>query len=490
MIQPPPRSLTALRHYLPRANSPHHTGDNVEIESKADAIKVLADIKSEQKRLAEANRELNDNVIEKMAADLKDAQQKIAEMAATKVHTVSEKEATLRQFVKHDGSLDVAGMASATTDRGEWHQEFKQLVDDRNLAKLMTRSGSVPQLDAKLEAHMKTAPVDVRKAFSDSAGVGAEWIPDLLLPTLVTKLYTPKAVEALFPTLAMPAKELRMPFLTFKVKPYLKSGATYSTITAEDDTTSQVSMTAKSLAARITVDEDASVDSIVAGLDYARNSLADAIASAVEDAIINGDTAGTHQDTIANWNPRSRWNASGLGGSDDHRSAWLGLRAQAFDVSATRSAATDTDHYNGILETRALMDGAHGVGSNMAFICSPEYYLTHLLAVDEVATIDKIGPQAAVLTGQVASIAGAPVIVSDYVTADMNASGVFDNVTKTKTGYLLVNRDAYMMGNYKPLTIDVDREIVNGAIEVVATRRTIFKCMEEASKSVAFAFNI
>ena len=69
----------------------------MEIESKADAIKVLADIKSEQKRLAEANRELNDNVIEKMAADLKDAQQKIAEMAAPKVHTVSEKEATLRQ---------------------------------------------------------------------------------------------------------------------------------------------------------------------------------------------------------------------------------------------------------------------------------------------------------------------------------------------------------------------------------------------------------
>jgi len=462
----------------------------VEIESKADAIKVLADIKSEQKRLAEANRDLSENVIEKMAADLKDAQQKIAEMAAPKVHTVSEKEATLRQFVKQDGSLDVAGMATDTTDRGEWHQEFKQLVDDRNLAKLMTKSGSVPQLDAKLNAHMKSAPVEVRKAFSDSAGVGAEWIPDLLLPNLVSKLYTPRAVEALFPTMAMTTKEIRLPFLTLKATPYVKTGATYGTITATDDVTSQVSLTAKSIAARITVDEDASTDSVVAGLDYARNSLADAIASAVEDAIINGDTAGTHMDDIANWNPRSRWATGALGDAKDHRKAFLGLRAQAFDTGANRSASGDSLQYDGILETRALMDGAHGIGSNMAFICSPEYYLKYLLAIDEVATIDKIGPQASVLTGQVAVIAGAPVIVSDYLTADLNASGVYDNSTKTQTGYLLVNRDAYMMANYKPLTIDIDREVVNGAVEVVATRRTIFKCMEESSKTVAFAFNL
>lgn len=460
----------------------------MEIETKADALKVLSDIKTEQKRLAEANRDLTEN-LEAKAADLKAVQQKLAEANAPKVETVSEKEATLRRYVREDGSLDVAGMANDTTDRGEWHAEFKQLVDDRNFAKLMTRSGSVPQLDAKLDAHMKTAPVEVRKAFSDSAGVGAEWVPDLLLPTLMSKLYTPRAVESLFGTIDMPGKELRLPFLTYKVKPYLKSGATWSSITAEDDTTSQVSMTAKSLAARITVDEDASVDSIVAGLDYARASLADAIASAVEDAIINGDTAGSHQDTIASWNPRSRWNASGLGGSDDHRSAWLGLRAQAFDVSATRDASADSDHYNGILTTRALMDGAHGVGSNLALVCSPEYYLTHLLAVDEVATIDKLGPMAQVVTGQVASIGGMSVVPSDFMTADLAATGLFTG-SGSYTAYAIVDRDAYAMGNYKPLTIDIQREIVNGAIEVVATRRTIFKCMQEADKTVAYAFKI
>ena len=78
------------------------------IQTKSDAVKVLADIKAEQKRLADSNRELKEHTIEKMAADLKDAQQKIAELGAPKVETVSEKEATLRQHIREDGSLDVA----------------------------------------------------------------------------------------------------------------------------------------------------------------------------------------------------------------------------------------------------------------------------------------------------------------------------------------------------------------------------------------------
>ena len=109
----------------------------MEIETKADALRVLSEIKSEQKRLADANRDLNDNVIEKMASDLKDVQQKLAEAAAPKVETVSEKEATLRYHVKADGSLDVAGLVNDDTDRGEWHAEFKRLVDDRNFTKML-----------------------------------------------------------------------------------------------------------------------------------------------------------------------------------------------------------------------------------------------------------------------------------------------------------------------------------------------------------------
>ena len=460
----------------------------MDIQTKADAIKVLADLKAEQKRLSDSNRDLTEN-LEKKSADLKAVSQKLGELSAIKPVTVSDKEATLRRFVRDDGSLDFAGMVSDDTDRGQWHQELKQLVDDRNMAKIMTKSGNVDKLDRKVADHFKSAPVDIRRAFSDSSGVGAEFIPDLLLPQMVQKLYNAGNVENLFPSMQMPGKELRLPFLTLKVKPYLKSGATYGTITAEDDVTSQVSMTAKSFAARITLDEDASVDSIVSGLEIARSSLATSMAHAIEDAIINGDTAGGgHQDTIASWSPRGRWNTSGLGGSDDHRSAFLGLRAQAFDVSSAHDPGAVT--FAALMSTRAQLEGAHGVGSNLALIVSPEYYLLHLLDMEQVATVDKFGPQATVLSGQVAAVGGGSVIISDFLTADLETSGKFTDGTGGKTGYIWVNRDAYMVGNYKPVTVDIDREIVNGTVETVVTRRVAFQCMEAANKTVAFGYNI
>ena len=142
------------------------------IKTRDDARKVLSDLKAEQKRLQDSNRDLSENM-EKKAAALKDVQQKLAELDAPKVVTVSEREATLRQFVGQDGSLDVAGMANDTADRGEWHAEFKRLIDDRNLAKLMTKSGNVAPLDAKLNAHMAVAPDAIKRTVSDASTVGA-----------------------------------------------------------------------------------------------------------------------------------------------------------------------------------------------------------------------------------------------------------------------------------------------------------------------------
>ena len=464
----------------------------MDITTKADALKVLSDLTAEQKRLSDSNRDLATN-LEAKAADLKAVQQKLAEMAAPSVVTVSEKEATLRRFVGADGSLDVAGMASDETDRGEWHSEFKRLVDDRNLAKIMTKSGNVPKLDAKLNMHMASAPSDIRRAFSDAAGLGAEWIPDLVLPELAKKLYVTGAVESLFQTMTLQSKELRLPVLNTQVRPYYKNGATWGTIAAQDDVASQISVTAKSFGARISVDEDASADAIVAGLDFVRNSLSDALSAAIEDCILSGDETAAHLDlnTVASpraFNPASRWNTATIGAVNDPRRAFDGLRSLANDASSTRDAVAMT--YADIMATRGQMSGAHGVSDKVAMIVSPEVMVMHLLGLDQVATIDKIGDRATVNTGSLAMLAGAPIVVSSLMPSNLAATGYYTG-TGTRTGYLLVDTARYFMANYKPLTIDLQREITQGIIEIVGTRRTALASYDASTvKNVAYGINV
>jgi len=464
-----------------------------DINTREDAIKVLADIKAEQKRLADSNRDLKEG-LEAKAADLKAAQQKLAESAAPRVETVSEKEATLRTYIRQDGSLDAAAMCSDEVDRGDWHADFKRLVDDRNLVKMLKADGRTPKMDSRIARHMESAPDIIQRVFSDAAGVGADWIPDVMVPELAKAVYTPKAVEQLFPTWEMTSKNLEIPFQTLTVKPYLKSAATYGTITADDDSASKVSVVAQSIAARISADEDSTEDALMGALSVLRESVADSISSGVEDAIINGDSTANHQDMdIAAspnvWDIRSRW-GSGTGTAADHRRAWLGLRAHSFDALSTLDVSAQT--YAVLMELRAKLDGPQGAGGDLALIVSPEAYVTFLLDLTETATVDKMGAQATVLTGQVASIAGMPVVVSDYISSDMETSGLHESpFTGTTTGCLIVNRSRYFMGNYRQMTTDVQREIVNGLVDIVATRRCAFFSLDAATTaSVAYGFNI
>jgi len=468
-----------------------------DITNRQEALKALADIKAEQKRLADSDRELRTEVIEKMATDMKAIQQQIAESAAPKVETVSEKEATLRTYIRQDGSLDMEGLCTDTTDRGEWHAEFKRLVDDRNFCRLLTKSGKgSASLDAKLADHMDKAPGIIQRVFSDASSVGDDFVPDIFLPELGRKLYQPTALEAALPSFAMPGKELKIPFSSAAVAPYLKSAATWSSITASDSTTSQISATAKSFAARITADEDTTADSIVAAMDYFRDELATALGHAIEDACVNGDTTDAHADLYTTASPRlwdcsGRWDTSAVASTAaDHRRGFIGFRAAAFDAGTGRDASAMT--YADILTTRASLGSGYQASGDLLMVVSPIVMTKYLLQLTETKTLDVMGQAAGILNGSIGKLGGMDVLVSGFVSTDLNASGVFDGGTPTDTltGYCLVHRPSWRMGNYKAHTVDVDREITKGQVEIVATRRSCLIDMSNGNKSVAYGYNV
>ena len=124
-------------------------------------------------------------------------------------------------------------------------------------------------------------------------------------------------------------------------------------------------------------------------------------------------------------------------------------------------------------------------------ITSPEALVANFLSLSEVLTIDKYGPSATVLQGQLASYFGMPIVLSRFMGTDLNESGLYDNATKTKSGMLCVARDAYMMFSKRGISVEQDKNIIQGAINIVATERVTFDTLDpDATKNVAFGFKL
>ena len=464
----------------------------------SDVIKAAQDKVNKLVHDLRTQQETIDNQ-EKAIADLKAAQRELHE-ANSRPKYVSEGDAALKKYMDGDKVLLKSGQNSdgdfvpGILDDApvcDWQKELQGLVDQRGLVRMFTKKGQAPATDRAIARHIARAPEVVQRIFSDSAGIGAEWIPDYTLPVIESDLFNSRRVEALFATMPLPGKEFKLPYLSVGLRPYLKAIPTTdspSQLNPSSMTTANIAVTCASLAVRSVIDEDASEDSIVSAIEIIRSQLVGAIVDGTEDAILNADTAGT-QDDLANWDIRGRWGGGSYAAGDDHRESWTGLRRRALAASAgvDQGAAQD---YAGFLALRALLDAPQGMSGDLICITSPEYY-TKMLAFDEVVTVDKFGPQATVLTGQLAALAGIPVIVSEFMDKELNASGVYDNVTKTKTGMLVLNRSRFKMGTLRSTTVELDKDISRGIYQSVATvRKVLFSIDPTAKKNCSYGYNL
>ena len=475
---------------------------NLDLSTPEKARKAMHDLRAEQLRLKKANRNLMENADQK-AADLIAIQKRVSEMENRKGGSTTSSNASLAKYVRPDGTVRVKGeqtrekayMPGLLNDAPvcDWQADLQNAVSDYTLVKNLSGNSSAPKTLARVREIARKAPVEVQRIFADSSGVGAEWIPDEMLPALERNLQAERRVAAAFDTMALPNKTTLLPYLTTGFRPYIKSAATSddpAQYSSSSMVTEQRTITATGFAVRAQVADDAEEDSIIAVLPTVRQELISALVDGEEDAIINGDT-GTHQDdasgALANWDIRSRWGSSGLGGSADHRRAWVGLRARAYDVSSTEDRSTfnaDT-----LLDDRSNLDSPHGVAGSLILITSPEAYFKHLLAIDQVQTMEKY-PQPTIVSGQLGQIYGMPIIISEFMGGDLASSGLFTGSGAT-SGMLLVNRDRFKIGQLRGASLEVDKDITRGTHQMVATvRETFFTVDDGSKKNLKYMFNL
>lgn len=303
---------------------------------------------------------------------------------------------------------------------------------------------------------------------------GTEWVPTMTSAQFQELYDLNLGVENLFEHFPMPSKTYDWPIQTSHATAYLPGESTAdsaTSITASTPGTSKVTFTAKKLAVRILTSTEFVEDSIIEALGFIRMELAKVLARGVEDAILNGDTAATHQD-------------SNVTAADDRRKAWLGIRGWCVDQSNSTAVAS-TFALTGLSNSRKSM-GKYGVNEKeLAHILPPIHYLA-ALSDSSVLTWDKFGPQATGLTGNLPKWQGVDLIASEFIALDYNTSGVYDGSTTDNTVNLTVNKTCWKIGDRRTVTIDADKIISTDQFELVSTIRKDLQPMYPTSQDIAW----
>lgn len=315
---------------------------------------------------------------------------------------------------------------------------------------------------------------------TSTAGEGLEWVPTGFSATLQEVAQALGDISDLFPTFTMPTNPYKWPIATAFPTIYYwpeSTGDNSTSITASNRSTSNVTFTAKQFAGRVLTSGELTEDSIIPVLPDIRQSLAQALVRAREDAILNSDTAATHQDSGITF------------ASTDHRRSILGLRALAIDLSAT----VDTGSYGtaGGTELRAIraLTGKYGIRpSEGAYIVSLRDAF-YIMNDANVVSLEKFGPLATVLRGELAVIDGMPIRASEFQRSDLNATGLYDNSTTTKSAAIFVNRMAFKLAQRRMPTIEAEKIIETQQFQVVATSREDFQTMYGTDDVVALGYN-
>lgn len=281
------------------------------------------------------------------------------------------------------------------------------------------------------------------KAFgSTTGGAGDEWVPTLMSANYIEEFQLAHVLESRFRRIQMLSNPFEQPTQTGLNKARII--AENSQLSETQFTTGKLTFTATKLGESAVLPEEMTEDSAPDAMAAAREYVITSQVRGVESATINGDNDGTHIDSDTQ-----------AGGADLAEKAWKGLRRQAIANSAnggTTSFAAGAATETGGRTMRARMGKFGSLPDDLLWIAGPIVY-QQMQAFDGVYTVEKYGPNATVLKGALSAWQGIPIINSEHMREDLNASGVYDGVSTDKGGLLLVNLRRWLFGERRPIRV-------------------------------------
>jgi HK97 family phage major capsid protein len=321
------------------------------------------------------------------------------------------------------------------------------------------------------------------KAFGSTVvGGGDEWVPILISSQYAEELQLERVVQDKFQEIQMASNPYDLPVAGGFTK--ARKVAENVAVTDTNFTTSKVSFSATKLAEYYILPEELTEDSAPAIYQLGTREVVEAQKRAVESAILNGDDDGTHIDSDTQ-----------AGAADLAEKIWKGLRRQAL----ANSANGGTTDFAGSVITEALlrtmrqrMKKAGASPSQLLWIVDP-IGLQQMIGLTNVSTMEKYGSSATVVTGELARYAGIPIVTSEFMRSDLNATGVYDGVTTNKTALLLVNISRWYVGMRRPIRVKIQEDLPSQDRWLLASyQRLDFKGFTQSASeiSVSYGYNV
>jgi hypothetical protein len=382
----------------------------------------------------------------------------------------------VRQALALADHVYIADQLMDFVTKGQWGISGKVAMDGGR-AQFMERFPSLGmRWDGVVQGLLKVqgkAPLD-----STTATAALEWVPPGFGSNLLDEVRLGLPETNLYPTINMPTGSWTLPMKTNVGQAYIRTegvAPTVGQLSVEDQTWTAFEFANLQEFTNI-LDED----SIVAIVPEIRRDHVRSLGEGLCEAIVNGDVRASHID----FDTQSA--TVGL----PENAAFTGLRQYALDdaTEADRSvfaAGTTKDPLDSIqIAGGAAFSGLFGAGTLNQLVCLVSAFSWAQLLTDEnMITVDKMGARATIVSGQIGTVFGIPIVLSNAVhrrcvdgvhTTGRNTTGQSNDLGMS----VLTNRFLWRLGNRRLVTFEQDKDIKTGVTSMVATARWGFRPIE------------
>jgi hypothetical protein len=281
-----------------------------------------------------------------------------------------------------------------------------------------------------------------------SSSTGATFFPTETSNEIIQLVYEQNFLRGLLPAIPQSTRTINVPKINSSIDFHRQTLAATEGGTEAGESrhgTTEITLTLGTIIANIPIGNYLIAYGVEGLLSVLRDDIAARLAYNEQSLFLNGDTetGSSYADNI-NGAYNASTNTGGVNATNnDYLLLFDGLRKSATATAVSVSGTFALSHLRQAISNL----GVYADNRDDLALIVPRNLEVQLLGLTELQTVDKYGPAATVLTGEIGKIYGVRVFGTGALPTNLNYSGVFDGTTTTQTLAVLTHIRSPIIGN-------------------------------------------